>query len=659
MDLSYHCSHAGLQQYAAAVAHGSLLHTPKDGLALPAEADLPAATEGANASYAAAVNMAQQQHAALSGEGVLSTAPQVPPQLPSHGSAGTAAQPASPAAKPSISAHKHTGIQTRSAAALTPLPFLPPATQQHSLSKSTPAVPTTETPPAVAALSAVATTPATGEAHASAQQYLSPQPALDSTLSGQQQQQTSTGHRSSVLAMDDMSELELDADSTTVAPAVADAATAAQPLAPAASQSVSQKRPTYQAPLDVTDPTIPSAKKHKMDDGSADAPTPRRSSAQLAGSAAETQQFTVQHLSTSQFESSRWHVNLVPTSLSSKPPSEVSLSMHTVTSSPTHIHYQKAVTPPVTLAETTETAATRTALPQHLHAAASKLDSDVVDASKQLMLSLPAAATSPSAKAAFVTGNCQLLAAQCGAAAQPSSSTAATSSTCTAVKADIAHASYALFSHSLVTLHPNSRNIKSSAVLPSNTTLFSKASSRYRPVIEELPSDLKAAAPTDIRAAANNVLPSKPAMVIDIDSDDDHTVAVNPQPTACWLGRQGQNDKPSESQGSMTRLSSQHAMQRDHAGTATRPVQGQACPSNQSPSATEATPCAPAEQAVARKMSFDQAPAPMGMGDIFSSFTVLEDLSDAEESADEEQAGAESAAAGQRNNTDSAGGNTV
>ena len=637
------------------------MHKLQESLSLPAEPDLLASTESTIASHVAADNNAQQQQAALSGEGVSSTAPALSSQLPSRDSASTAAQPACSAAKPSVSHHHHAGIQTNPATALTPVLLTPPATQQ--LGQSRPAAVTAETKPAVAALSAVAIIPATGQGHAPAEQIMSSQLAMDSTLSEQHQHQTIRDYRSSVSAIDDLSELEVDAEITTGVPAMADGAPAAHPPAPAALQSVSQKRPTFQAPLDLASSTKasstkPCAKKHKMNDGSANAPTAGRGSVQLAGSAATAQQLTVPHLSNTQCASPHWHVHLAPTSVSSEPPSEVSLSMHTITSTPPHIHSQKAMTVPMTLPKTTETAATRTALPQHPHAAASKLDNNVVKASQQLVLSLPASITSPSAKGAFVTVSCQMLAAGCGAAAQQSSSTEATASASTAVKADIAHALFALSSHSLVTLHPNSGINKSGPVLSSNKSLLpNQASSSYQPTIQELPSDFTAAAPTDLRAAANQVLPSKPGMVIDIDSDDDHTVAANSQQAASLQGRQGQDDKPGQSQGSMARLCSQPAMQSGHASAATRPGQGQACLSAHPPPATEVTPCAASEQATASKMSFDQPPAPMGMGEIFTAFAALENLSDAEEEeTGTELAAATSAAAGQLNNPGSAGG---
>ena len=636
---TYHCSHAGSQQHAAAVFHGTLLQTPREGLSLPEAADLSAATQGVTASHAAEVNNVQQQESALSGEGV-SSKPKVASQLPSHGSASAAAQTASPAVDLSVSAHTKAGTQIDPTTVLTPLSLLPSATQWQSLVESRRAVQTAQTLSAVAPLSAVAITPAPGQGHASFEQGLSPQPAVDSTVSEQQQQQTSRGYRNRVSAIDDLSELELDADSATGVPAMVNSVPAAQPPAHAASQSVGQKRPTCQAPPDLTSPTIPSAKKHKLDEGSANACTAGRSSAQPAGSPTKAQQLTVPHSSTAQTASPRWHVSIVPALLSSKPPSAMSLSMHALTCSPPSKPSQKAVTLPVTPPEITETAATRTALPQPPHTAAGQLNSNMVEVSRQLVPSLPAIPTGPSAKAAFVTVSCQMPAAHCGAAASHSPSTAATATT-DAVRTDSAHASFAQLSHTLVSLYSNSDITRSSPVLPFITSsLPSWASSSYQPVIEELPSDFAAATPTDIRAVANKVPPSKPAMVIDIDSDDDHTVAANSQPAASLQGRQGQVDEPGQPQDSMARLSLDAAMQSNPASAATRSVQGQACPSAQPLPATEVTPCATTEPAAAIKMGFGQLPAPMGMGDIFSSFAALEDLSDAEE-----EAGADSAAA--------------
>ena len=663
------------QQHAAAVFQDKL-HTPKEGPSQPAEADLSAAAEGATASHAAAANNGQQQQAAPAEEGFSST-PKVPPQLPSHGSASTIPQTAFPATHPSISPQTTAGIQTSPATALTPLSLLPPSTQQQSLGTNTPAAPSAETPLAVAALSAAAVTPATEQEHASVEQYSCPQPAIGSTLSGQQQQpQTSRGYVSSVSAIDDLSELELDAEATTAVPAIADDAPAAQPSAPAASQSLGQKRPTCQAPPDLTSPTIPSAKKHKMDGGSANAATPGRSLAKLVGSTAKAQQLAVPCFSTPQSASSQWHVGPVPTSLSSKPPSKVSPSMPIIASSPSQVHSQKAVTLPVTLPTITEIAATGTVLPQHPCAAASQSDSIVVEAPQQLMLSLPATCTSPSATANCTTVSCQLPAALSGADAQQFMSTAATAGTHTAAKEGSSLISIALFSRSEVTLRPNS-SAKSSQILPPDMRSFPhQALSSYRPVIEELPSDFIPTATTNTKAAAKDGLSSQPAMVIDIDSDDDRICAASTRPTtstdtqppasastqppASLQGRQVQIGKPGRSQHSTGGLSSNPATQSNQSSCCTGVIaQGQACPNALPPPTTGITPCATIKQAAARKMSFNQAPAPMGMGDIFHSFSALEDLSDAEEEeAGTESAAATAAAAGQLNNSDSAGGYT-
>ena len=644
---TYYCSHAGSQQHPAAVFRGSL-HTPEEGLSPPAEADLSAATEGASASHAAVANNGQQQQAALSGEGVTST-PEVAPQLLSHGSPSTIPQAAFPAAHPSISAQTHAEIQTNPATVLTPLSLLPLTTQQQSFGKYTLDAPSAETLPAVAVLSAVAITPATKQGHASVEQCLSPQPAMDSMLSGQQQQQkTSRGYISSVSTIDDLSELELDVDSTTGVPAMVGDAPAAQPSAPAVSPSVCQKRPTCQAPLELTSPTIPSVKKHKMDDGSVNAPTPGSSLGQLVGSTAKAQQLAVPHFATPQCALPQRHVGPAPSSPSSKPPSEVSPSVPIIASSPSQVHSQKALTLAVTLPKIPEAAATRTAVPQHRRAAASLSDSIVVEAPQQLMLSLPATCTSPSAPVACTAVSCRLPAALSGGAdAQEFMSTTATAVSYNAAKENSSLASVALFSSGVITLRPSFGTVESSPVLPWDMSSFRQQPlTRYRPIIQELPSESAPSTMTNTKAAANKRLPSKAAMVIDIDSDDDHNCAANTQPAASasaepaasLQGRHVQVDKPSQSQHSIARLSSKPAMQSDHASAATGPVQGQACPTAHPPPATRITPSATIKQAAASKISFDQPPAPMGMGDIFHSFSALEDMSDAEE----EEAGTES-----------------
>lgn len=460
-----------------------------------------------------------------------------------------------------------------------------------------------------------AITPNTGQAGASAEQTLSPQPAVDSTLP-RQHQQTSREYRSSVSAIDDLSELELDADIATGVSATV--GTAPQPPAPAASQ----KRPTCQAPLDLTSPTIPSAKKHKIDDGS--------TSAQLAMSAQQlvgplrriTQPAFIQ-------------CQVAPLA----PSSEADPSMLTMASIPPHERSQKADAVPSILIEATDAVACKMTLPQYPHAAASNLDSFLDEAPQQLVLSIPASNTRPSATAAFATVSCQLPAALSSAAAQQLLGTSATAKTSSAGKKTTSQPSVALLSRSLVTFHPHPN-----PTLPSDLRAHSKqAPSSYRPVIEELPPDSTPTAPTTTTAAAKRVLPSKSAMVIDIDSDDDHNVADDNQPAASLQDRQGQDDKLAQSNDSIARLSSRPALLRDHASEAHTPVKKQAYPSmHPTPTATALS----IKQATAVQMTFTHPSAPMGMGmgHIFSSFSAFEDLSDAEE----EDAGTESAAAASR-----------
>ena len=600
--------------------YGSPLHTCNS-----------APATGATASHAAAPTDSRQQP--FSG-GPSCTPTASGPQLLSHSSAGTSVQPASLSAHLSTAAQTHNAAQTNSMAP--PLP-VPPATVQQSLSKS-PAAPTTGTPAAVAAPPTGAIAPDTGQAHASAEQTVSPQPAVDSTLPGQQQQQISKEYSSTVSAIDDVSELELelDTDNPTRVPATMHAAP--QPSAPA-----SQKRPTCQAPLDLTSPTIPSAKKHKVDDGSTRAPIADRSLAQLTRSA-ETPQLAKPPLRAIQLAS----LQCLAAPNATKPPSETYLSMHTMASSPSHEHSQKAAAFPMILTEIAESAASRTTLPQCPHPAASEADSVLFEASQQLVLSMPANNTSPSATATFATVSCQLPAALSNAAAQQILGAAATTSISPAGKKIISQPPVSLLSRSLVTIHAHPN-----PPLPSDLRALSKqAPCSYRPVIEELPPDSTPTAPTTITVAANKGLPSKLAMVIDIDSDDDHTVTANNQPAATL-----QDDQLVQSHDSEARLSFKPAMLHDHASEAKTAVTRQVNPGLH-PTPTAATaPVHANKQASAIQTSLNQPSAPKGMGHIFSSFSAFEDLSDGEEEdAGTEPAAAASRAAGQLQHADPAGG---
>lgn len=606
--------------------YGSRLHTRNS-----------APATGATASHAAAATYGQQQPF---GEGPNSTPMTAGPQLLSHSSASTPAQPASLPDHLSTAAQTHDGTQTNSTAP--PLP-MPPTTVQQSLSKS-PAAPTTATPAAVAAPPTGAITPDTGQVHASAEQTSSPQPAVDSTLPGQQQQQTSKEYSSTVSAIDDLSELELDADTPTPVPATVSAAP--HPPAPAAAPSASQKRFTC-APVDLTSPTIPSAKKHKLDDGSARVTTADRSSAQLTMSA-ETPQLAKPPLRAIRPAS----LQCLALPYGSKPPSETYLSMHTMASSPSHEYSQKAAATPMILTEITESAASRTTLPQCPHPAASEADSVLFEASQRLVLSMPASNISPPATAAFATVSCQLPSALSIAAAQQFLGTAATASKSPAGKEKTPRPSIALLSHRLVTFHA-----RSNPTPPCELSAFFKPTpSSYQPIIEELPPDSTPTATTTITAAANKVLPSKPAMVIDIDSDDDHNEAINNRPAAPLQDRQGQDDKLAQSHDGIARLSSKPAMPRDHATEATTAVNGRGL----HPTPTAATtPYNAIKQANAIHTSLNQPSAPMGMGHIFSSFSAFEDLSDGEEEdAQTESAAAASRAAGLLQHAGPAGGFT-
>lgn len=575
---------------------------------------------GATASHAAAATNGQQQPAR---EGPSCTPTTDGPQLLSHSGASTPGQPASLSSDLSTAAQTHADAQTDSAAAPVPVTLLPvlPTTLQQSLSKSPSAAPTAATPAAVAAPPTGALTPDIVQAHAS-EQTLSSQPAGDSTLSGQQQ--TSKEYRSSVSAIDDLSELELDADIATGVSAMVEAVP--QRPALAASQSASQKRPACQAPLDLTSPTIPSAKKPKMGNSSTSAATADRTSAQLARSA---QQLAGSPRTTTQVASR--HCQVVP---AATPSSEAFPSMHTTAGIPPHEHSQTAVAVPTILTETVETDASSNAmaLPQHPHTAASKADSVLFEAPQRLVLSIPVSNTRPSATAACATFSCQLpAAALSSAAAHQLLGTAATASTAPATTTS--RPSVALLSRSLVTLHPN-------PTLPSDLSASSKlAPSSYQPVIEELPPDFTPTAPNIITAAAKKLLPSKPAMVIDIDSDDDHILAANNQPAVSL-----QDDKLAQSHDSIARLSSKPAMPRYHATEAKTAVERQVSPGLHPTPTAATTPVHAIKQATAIQTSFNQPAAPMGMGHIFSSFSAFEDLSDAEE----EDAGRESAAAASR-----------
>ena len=662
-------SYAGSQQIASPNCLTTHLH---EGPLLPTQADLPAGALDATGGQAsaAAASTGRQLEAASSGVRVTSKPDDAGRQSPevalNHDSAGASAEPASTAPCASISPQADAAgiqIQINSTAALRPVPLtpaVPVAAQFQSLGESPTAAPTVDTPVTAPVPSATAITPTTEQGHASTEQSGSPRAALDRKLPGQQQQQTS---RCAIVATDDLSELELEADTDTGVLAASNGESAAQPPAPAASQSVSLKRTTSQAPSDLIAPGASPIKKHKLGDGSAHVTTACRSSAQLGSSVAALHQLAMPQTSDTRHASSPSQTETVPMLPSSKPPHPLSVSVQVLASSPSHS--QEAFTLHVKPKHITDTTVVRTALPRHPHAGASKPDSSVTEASQQLVLSLPANLDGPSTTAIGSTVSYQMPAALCDAAAKQPDGTAASASTCLARKQGSPQFSFsfAMFNHSVVTLHSRSDVAQSSPVLPSGmSSLPNKAPSSYQPVIEELPCDTPAAN-TIVTAAAKTVLPSKPAMIIDIDSDDEQTDAANTQPAASAQGRQGQHDSAGQShQGQRASLSSEPAIQLDLASDAKRPVQGQetsSAPSAQPIPAKHTTPCDTITQTAARQMRFSHPAAPVGIGDIFSSFSALEALSDAEEEEEHAELVAATSAVSQLKSATAAGGSNV
>ncbi|KAL3162576.1 hypothetical protein ABBQ38_008627 [Trebouxia sp. C0009 RCD-2024] len=453
----------------------------------------------------------------------------------------------------------------------------------------------------------------------------------------EQQQQTSREYRCTASAVDDLSELELDADTGN-----AGCQPPARPPAAAVPQRVSQKRPNTQAPQGLP-PTSSLTKKHKTNDSFTPDPD-TQGETQLAGLPGAFRQLAASENGVAGCAPSSSNTESVPMSPSSKQPPEVPLSLHKTASKPPRC--QTAVTLPVALHHTTDstTGADRTALPQSPDAAAGIPDSTVLHASQQLVLSSSSRCAAPSATFATSVLTCPVPATLSGAPAQQLLSTSVAASTCIAGKGGGPLPPCAPFGRSIVTLFSNSGIAQSSPRLHSGFSMLPKQpSSSYRPVIEELPSlpshpvPTAAAMPTadpnrsnpmaDAKPSMNTTASSKPtAIIIDIDSDDDHISAANTQPATSM-----QNEKPEQPHDPLASFSSKSAMTILTARDLSIPFPGQAGHDVGSSPAENNTLCDATTLASAAEVSLHNLPVSVGMGDIFSSFAALEDLSDAEE----------------------------
>lgn len=554
-------------------------------------------------------------------------------ELPNHSCAGTTTQPAPAAAGCSITIQTAADRQhIKSATALRPVPLTPalPAAN-HSQTKSPKMAATINTPLSALMPGAHAITPTTKQIRVPAKQRsLSPAKLTgahnEGLIQDEQQQKNSKEYRYTVSAGDDFSELELDAD--TGESTVAGGQPPAQPPAAAASQSVSQKRLYSQAPPDLSNPTLPLTKKHKTADGSAHAP--------VATSAGAPQQLAASQSTAAGCESSPCNTDTVPM------PSSSTLSLQMAASTPAHS--QKAVALPVALRHAAETAADRTASP--LPPQAGVPDMAVFGASQQLVLSSSASGAADPARVVSSALTCQVPATLSGEPARQLVHTDVAASACAAGKDGMRSPQprFAPLSRHIVTIYSHSGIAQPSPGLPPNITLLPrKRSSSYRPVIEELPSLPCVSMPTAHAMPTANSMPnegakpskttaakampaSKPtAIIIDIDSDDDKISAANTQPAASMC-----NDKPDQAQDRSTNLSTESALQVDAARLDSRHGPGQSSHSAD-PSAKNKMPCDATILAPARQVSIQNPPAPVGMGDIFSSFSALEALSDAEE----------------------------
>lgn len=492
------------------------------------------------------------------------------------------------------------------------------------------------TPVTSPAPSACAITPMTKQMQNSTQQNALPSVKLsgagkEGTAPDGQQQQTRE-YRRTFSAVDDISELELDADTE-----VAGGQPTPCPPAAAVPQRVSQKRPKTQAPPELP-PNSSLTKKHKTNDISVQAPDTERKT-QLASLPGVPQQLAASQNGVTGCASASSNTASVPMSPSSKQPPELSPSLHKTASKPRQC--QKPVSLPVPLHHTTETTSDRTALPQRPDAAASNPDSTVLHASQQLVLSSSSSCVAPSAAVAASVLTCQVPATLSGVPAQQLLSTSVAASSYTAGKGGSPPTPFAPFSRGIVTLFSNSGIAQSTPGLHYGFSMLPKQpSSSYRPVIEELPSlpshpvpiavAMATADPSptaDAKPSMKTTATSKPAaIIIDIDSDDDHISAANTQPATSM-----QNEKPGQSQDRPANFSSEFATKFHAARDMSRPGPGQAGHSAGSSPAENNMLCDAAILASARQVSLHNLPVPVGMGDIFSSFAALEELSDAEE----------------------------
>ena len=235
-----------------------------------------------------------------------------------------------------------------------------------------------------------------------------------------------------------------------------------------------------------------------------------------------------------------------------------------------------------------------------------------------LALCLPAKQNGPPTTSASLTVSCQMRAA-CSNAAAPTSSTISS-------KHGRCQPAFALLSTSVVTLHTNPGNARPSIrPMRNNSSLPKQVSGAYKPVIEELPCETQPP-DTNAKAAADSLASAKHAMIIDIDSDSDH--ADHSQLAPPREAQQADSKEVQQLQDRIAEVRPEPAVQLAFASDEDKALQGQ-----QMPKQAKVTALMSNDQGrpLASVQARSQPSVSLGIADIFSSFSALEDLSDADE----------------------------
>ena len=233
------------------------------------------------------------------------------------------------------------------------------------------------------------------------------------------------------------------------------------------------------------------------------------------------------------------------------------------------------------------------------------------------LMCLPAKQNGPSTTDVSSPVSCWMPAACPGAAAAASSVILSKQGSC--------QPPFALLSSSVVTLHTTSATARPSIGPVHNRSLLpEQVSGRYKPVIEELPYELQPS-DTNAKPAADKSSPTSHAMIID--SDSGH--AAHSQLTPPGEAQQADSQEVQQLQGRAAEVAPEPAVQLVFASDEHKKVEWQQMPKSVALMPNEQGK--PSSQSASVQARSKQPSLSLGIADIFSSFSALEDLTDADE----------------------------